>query len=261
MKIDIYYFSGTGNSLWFAREIAEKIEGSNLLSIPKVISNQIEIEGDVIGIVSPIYMYNMPHLVVDFIRTIKKANYIFMVFSGGGSLGGGIKETFKLFKTQNLVLSALFNIPLPSNYTPYGVLSEEEQEKLFENAKNRMGKIINTVQAQASFVDGDNTSFFKTYIHPGILYKLGYSQIPVLDKSFIVSDTCNGCSICEKVCPVNNIEMKDNKPVWNHQCQHCYACLQWCPLQAIESGKRTMGTKRYHHPDVAVKDIIGSSPD
>ena len=53
--------------------------------------------------------------------------------------------------------------------------------------------------------------------------------------------------------------LKDNKPVWNNQCQQCYACLHWCHKESIQAGKKTVGIKRYHHPNIMVKDIIRSS--
>jgi len=261
MKTDIYYFSGTGNSLFVARKISGGIEGSELISIPNIINRKGEITGAVIGIVCPIYMYNMPHLVADFIRKIENADYIFLVFAGAGDLGGGIDETYKIFESKNLALSSLFNLRMPSNYTPYGVYSPEKQNNIFAGIDKKVDKIVDTVKKRGRVIDSANTSLFKTHIFPGLLYRLGYSRINIMDKSFVTDDNCNGCSICQKVCPVNNITMKDDKPVWNNQCQQCYACLQWCPEKSIQVGKKTVGIGRYHNPSVTVKDIINSSAD
>ena len=55
MGTEIYYFSGTGNSLVIARNIAEKTKGT-IISIPSVMNKEsIESDADVIGIVFPIY--------------------------------------------------------------------------------------------------------------------------------------------------------------------------------------------------------------
>jgi len=96
MKTDIYYFSATGNCLSIARKLAEKIGDSRVISIPNIIDRENSISGDGIGIVSPIYMYNVPYIVVDFIKKIKQANYAFMVFAGAGGLGIGLKKTKKI---------------------------------------------------------------------------------------------------------------------------------------------------------------------
>ena len=95
MKTDIYYFSGTGNSLTIAQNLSKKIEYSKIISIPLVINKANNITGEIIGIVCPIYMHNIPCIVVDFIKKIKEAKYLFMVYAGGGELGNGFKATKK----------------------------------------------------------------------------------------------------------------------------------------------------------------------
>jgi flavodoxin len=50
-KTEIYYFSGTGNSLVVARDIAERMEG-NLIAIPSMMDKErITTDADIIGIV------------------------------------------------------------------------------------------------------------------------------------------------------------------------------------------------------------------
>jgi flavodoxin len=49
LNTEIYYFSGTGNSLVVARNIAEKTKGT-LIAIPSVMDKEnIESDADVIG--------------------------------------------------------------------------------------------------------------------------------------------------------------------------------------------------------------------
>ncbi|MCX5780008.1 MAG: EFR1 family ferrodoxin, partial [Firmicutes bacterium] len=74
--------------------------------------------------------------------------------------------------------------------------------------------------------------------------------------SFYVDDKCNGCGICAKVCPVNNIEIVDNRPMWNHHCESCLACFVWCPEKAISGGLLSGKSERYHHPEVKLMDMI-----
>jgi len=260
MKTNIYYFSGTGNSLYIAQQISEKMKGSKLYSIPKALARIKDFRSEVIGIVCPIYMYRIPHIVSELIGRIENAEYIFLVFAGAGELGFGNKETLKVFAANNLKTPSLFNLKMPSNYAPYGATPDDKQKELFSNINNRVNDIVNTVTNRKMVIESTATSFFRTHIFPGVLYRLGYSRIKMMDNNFTIDNSCNGCSICQKVCPVNNIVMKDNKPVWNNGCEQCYACLQWCPNQSIQAGKRTIGVKRYHNPNISMSDIIDSSP-
>lgn len=258
MKNALYYFSGTGNSLVVARKIAESLGNCEIKSIA-MLRNKTEIKGDVIGIITPIYMYNMPHIVADFISKIKTADYIFVVYSGGGELGSGIKATKKIFKEASVQLSAVFNIPMPSNYTPFGCPSEDRRNEILGRVDQKVDDIVSIIRKKAEHYDSGNTSFARSYLYPGPLYKMGYKYISSMDRSFRWDDNCNSCGICAKVCPVENIDMQEGRPVWQGQCQQCFACLQWCPQQAIQYGKKTVGIERYHHPGVALKDMLGES--
>ena len=166
-----------------------------------------------------------------------------------------------MFSTQNIKLSSLFNIPMPDNSTKYGEIPEEEQKKMFNNADKKIKEIVKRVNRKEEHFDNNNTSLFQTYIHPGILYKFLYGSLKKMDKDFTTNKNCIGCSTCQKVCPANNITMKDNKPVWNknNRCQVCLACHDWCPKEAILHPSTKAGIKRYHNPNITVKRIISSS--
>jgi ferredoxin len=45
--------------------------------------------------------------------------------------------------------------------------------------------------------------------------------IPLADRSFQCNEKCNGCGICTRGCPVNNIKMVENRPFWQHHCENC----------------------------------------
>jgi formate hydrogenlyase subunit 6/NADH:ubiquinone oxidoreductase subunit I/flavodoxin len=257
MNTNIYYFTGTGNSLDVARKLGEKIENSKVVSIVQT-ATQDRVASDIIGIVCPIHMFNIPLIVVNFIKKIKSVQYLFIVFAGGGELGSVMKRAQKLCESQNLTLASAFSVTMPSNYTPHGSTPEEKQQECFRNAENKIDEIVKAVVAKKSCIEQGGTSFFKTYIHPGLLYKLGYRLIHSMDKSFFADEYCNGCSICLKVCPAHNITLADKKPQWHNHCLQCYACLQWCPKEAIQNGKKTAGIKRYHHPNVTANDVIKS---
>ena len=264
MKSVLYYFTGTGNTLAVAKRLKAGLGDCELVSIPQVMAGGSEAlpgsAAPVVGIISPIYMYNMPHMVSRFLATVRQPEYLFMVYTGGGELGSGLRKTKNQIRKHGLQLSALFNVPMPSNYTPYGYPTEEEQAERFNAADQKISRIVETVAQRASFFDGNNTSFLRSHVHPGILYQMGYRFISKMDGGFSVDDRCTGCGLCERVCPAGNISMVDGRPVWNHACEQCYGCLQWCPVSAIEYGKGTRGVQRYHHPEVHPREIQASGP-
>lgn len=80
---------------------------------------------------------------------------------------------------------------------------------------------------------------------------------PASDKNYRVMESCNSYSICEKICPVGNIEMNSGKPFWKNNCQQCMACIQYCPQEAIQYGDKTDNKKHYHNPYIRAVDLFG----
>jgi MinD superfamily P-loop ATPase len=80
-----------------------------------------------------------------------------------------------------------------------------------------------------------------------------------MDRAFWVDEKCTAGGICARACPVSNIEMVKDRPVWQHRCEQCFACLHWCPEEAIQFGSNTSSGKRYHQPDVTLADMVRSA--
>ncbi|MBN1413158.1 MAG: EFR1 family ferrodoxin [Spirochaetales bacterium] len=255
MNLTIAYFSGTGNSRFIAENLIEKLPDAELVPIVKVLKDKIPISGK-LGIVCPVYMHRLPHIVCDFIESLDNIPYLFLVGVNAGEIGKVFSLTRELIKQKNIHFQAGFSVRMPSNYLPFGeAVSGEEREALYEKALEKTKVIAETVGKNGSFFDREN-SFFKTRIHPGLMYSMGYKFIQFLDKSFSAGPECNACSLCADICPVDNIEMQDGKPVWKKHCQQCLACLNYCPRDAIQYGKSTFGLSRYHHPKVSAKKLM-----
>ncbi len=280
-KTEIYYFSGTGNSFVVARDIAEKIKG-NLISIPSVMDNErITINADVIGIVFPVYyvgLTNIPLIVKQFVIKLNKIStkYIFAVCTYGGGFGSTLKILDEVIKSQNGRLAAGFGIQMPQNAfkKPF-----ENKTKLYNNWKEK--KLISIYEYVNAKNEGnfDSDGFFTRpivtilellmkshFLKPFFLKSMnrttGFPKgsdltieeiISLMDRSYHTDEKCIGCSTCSKVCPVHNIKIVDNKPVWQHHCENCLACIKWCSQKAIHGyGELPRG---YHHPDVKISDM------
>jgi len=259
MQTKLFYFSGTGNSLDIARRLSEKLDHADLVSIPKTMKTGDIKFSEVTGIVSPIYMHHIPYMVVDFIKKMNDVDYLFILFAGGGEPGDCFNTVRTLFKSQHLNLSSLFSVTMPSNYAPFGYPSEESQKSDFEKAYRKLDEIVKVIKSREPYVERSDTSFMRSKIYPGLLYKIGYKMIKTMDKYYYADQKCDGCGICEQVCPVGNIKILNGKPEWHSNCEQCFACLQWCPQKAIQFGKKTATIERYHNPNISVKAIIDSS--
>ena len=63
MSTEIYYFSGTVNSLVVARDPAEKINGRLIPVMAVTDQNRIQTDATVIGVVFPVYDFKPPRII------------------------------------------------------------------------------------------------------------------------------------------------------------------------------------------------------
>jgi len=258
MKTNLYYFSGTGNSLKIAKDLASELGNVHLINIAKVIDQKQQIKADVIGIVFPVYIWGLPLIVERFAQQLQVSGntYLFSVTTYGGFPANTNIQLKKIFNKKGLHLSAAWGIKMPGNYIPmYGAVSLEKQQQMFDNARTEVLEIAKKIKNSEGGSIKKN-GFLTNWLFSGLIYNFSAKHIPEMAKSFWVNDKCNGCTICQKICPVGNIKMVDNKPIWDNRCEQCLACLQWCPEEAIESGKKTLGRKRYQHPKITIRDLL-----
>jgi len=266
MNIEIYYFSGTGNSLAVARDLAAKMN-ARLIPIATVMDQEsIMTDADRIGIVFPLYDFKPPLIVDKFVEklTCRTAKYLFAVGTYGIAPLKAMKYFAKVLKSHGGNPAAGFAVQMPHNGIGSSLFSQFQYEVMFKNWEVKCEEIVEYVTAgKKGRVETSN--IFTSLIFSGLLVKI----IPLLLKllkqvilkgwkslALIACENCDGCGICYRVCPVNNIKIVDNKPVWSGHCAVCLACFHWCPKQAVKMGDTNMNIKQYHHPQVELSDML-----
>ncbi len=253
----IYYFSGSGNSLVVARAIAAKLGDTKLIHMAHPDAAQPSPNTPRIGLVFPVYIFGLPLIVTRLIEKLKVPAdaYVFAVAAHGGMPCSTLTQAAQLFSKRGLTLAAGFAVTMVDNYTPLGgAMPQEKQKVRFEKAARRIDEICASIQKRERSLHRGWPAV--NWLFSGIMYRRSAPKIPGMDKQFTADSNCNGCGVCEQVCPVANIKMSEGRPVWQHHCEQCFACLHWCPQKAIQYGKNTAGKTRYHHPDVTIKDMM-----
>ncbi|MCL2109680.1 MAG: EFR1 family ferrodoxin [Oscillospiraceae bacterium] len=242
----IFYFSGTGNSLYVAKKLAEGLGSGELYSMAgEPLAGQIGGEGRKVGFVFPSYFGNLPRVVKKFIGEINihPDTYIFGVVTMGAGLGkGSVSALEKALSANGNTLNYGAGILMPGNYIiKYNPMFLGRAAK----ADRRIAKISGEINAGKNLIKKNSLTFDNLY-----------NNIALLDESFFVDEKCTGCGECEKICPVSNIILVENKPKWQHHCEHCVACIHWCPSEAIQYGAKTKGRRRYRNPYIGIDELI-----
>lgn len=241
----IFYFSGTGNSYAVAKQIADHIEGEQVIPLAKFEDFKQCDKAERIGIVFPCYGASAPDIVLDFKNKLfshidKKDKYVFAIVTYAHSPAG----SYLAFKDD---VNAWFKVKMPQNDIYGTVTLKSEKEKAV------LARSVTLIDSFTEDILNKKAKIMYLPI-PGMrfLSKQGYKLVKNMHKDFgktlYADEKCIKCKQCIKFCPVQNITF-DDKPVWGANCVNCCGCVNRCPKEAIQVGKKTQGKSRYVHPD------------
>lgn len=254
----IFYFSGTGNSLYAAKQIAKE-QNTALLSVAEEMrkeGNPFSYEcgkDEPVGFVYPIYAWGPPKIMLDFISKLTLTGeahpYVFAVSTCGDEEGMATELLKKALTAKGIKLASAFTLRMPNNYIPSFDVDPKDLEELKLSDAQRSLLRINSV------IDHRHKDVFD--LLPGSMPKLKtmlvnplFNRFAMGTKKFYATDECTSCGLCESICPVGAIVV-DGKPKWvKKQCTQCLACIHRCPATAIQCGKNTQMRGRYVHPDL-----------
>lgn len=242
----ILYFSATGNCKYVAERIAEATNDKAV----SILSEEAKIQGEVCcGIVTPTYAWGIPSVVEDFLSKNKltiKDDYLYFLATYGTTPGqSGYFANKSLKETSGIEFDAYFSVKMPDTWTPMFDLSDKDKvAKTNENVEPQLDDIISFI------INKQSGNYMKNRVPSiaRIVYRPYYNHMRKT-KKFFVEESCTGCGLCAKKCPVNAIEIEDGKPVWTKdKCVMCLGCLHRCPKFSIQYGNNTKTHGQYKNP-------------
>ena len=249
----IFYFSGTGNTLWSARTIAERINTQyELVNIGgEVEKDEINIEADAVILLFPAYAYGPPLIVSNFLRKARiKTPYFAAFVTYGTSPGGALAAVSRIVRKKEIEMFYFGRIPAVENYIAiFGPPKAKTAEKRLR------WQTESTEEAARSITERKTNSLNTFRPFSSFVFSLFSIALKIFYKWYKVTKTCDGCGICEKVCPVSAVTIKNGKPYFSKKCEHCQGCMNWCPKRAILFVRLGPKTPRYHHPEINVEEM------
>lgn len=245
----ILYFSGTGNSAFLAQELAQRCREKTVSLNEKIKQGDYFLPPlEKLILVLPTYGWRIPRIVEDWLTKadLPSGCRTWFVMNCGSEIGNAPHFNKNLCQKLGLLYLGTAKLVMPENYIAmFSAPEEEEARRIIEKALPALRETAATIFAGRAFQSPGPSLMDrgKSRIINPLFYRFS-----VRSKPFYSKNTCIGCGLCSRLCPVNGIRMRKNRPQWTGACTHCMACICHCPAAAIEYGTKSLGKPRYLCP-------------
>jgi ferredoxin len=262
-NFNIFYFTGTGNTLLLAKDLQSEIRergfDAEIFNMENYEKKNDPIIGENIILMFPVYAYGPPKIVTRFINKIDSSvEKVSLVLNYGLLAVNTYKITAKLLRNKGIRVDYCAGLRMPANYInlynpPKLKTALQRVDRAEKKLKNIAEDILN------GSTNKIKKGMFFLRIPMRIVYSLFLRNADWMGSMFYADDTCSKCGQCLRCCPVLNISMeKDSKPVWNGRCEQCVRCIHICPEKAIQWGLVTRNRRRYINTKIPREELLNN---
>ena len=252
----IFYFSGTGNSEYVARQLADAL-GERLIGMAQAInSGEMHYklaDGEMVGWVFPTYSWGPAPIATAFARKVTidgfgSHTYSYMVTTCGDDIALSAQMWRAELHRRGMHCQMAMSVQMPNNYIllpGFDVDSKDLESRKRSAAVSRIAQVVQATERRSTTDDVVKGSM--PWLKSRLVYPL-FKRYAMSDAGFASqADVCNHCGLCAKVCPNANIKMSaEDTPQWQGNCAMCLSCIHRCPVRAIQYGNQTQKKGRYH---------------
>lgn len=252
----VYYFSGTGNSTFVATTLANFLS-MKLLFIPEVdVANQ-PLPEERILLVFPVYSWGVPPLVSKFIEGLGISFWerikdlglsVDCVMTCGDEVALAPEMITKDLMKVGVTLNSIWSVIMPNNYVllpGFDVDSKELEQNKLKRCERRILEIAQALSRGDRRIDVTRGSL--PWLKTKLIFPL-FKKWGIFPKKWHFTLSCISCARCARICPMLNVTMQEQHPVWGSRCCSCLACYHVCPVHAVEYGNETRKKGQYLFP-------------
>lgn len=247
----IFCYSGTGNCLDMAKNIAKELGDTDIIMMRKYPAVTDVREAKRVGFVVPCYGGGLPGHVERYIHDIKVSPdaYTFAIGQCAAYLGEGLSKIneiipLKYWAKVSHQCTCIWLFPHDLMMPKMGAKEAQARSEYLTS------RIVQDIKA------GKVTA---KKLSKAVLNRAEHAAWPQIARSkgqtLRANDDCIKCGTCAKVCPMGNIKYTGDAVVFGDKCISCCACVQYCPKEAINFGNITKKRERYHNPNVTVEEL------
>jgi len=273
LKLLFLYFSGTGNTDYAAHYLARKLEPLAIEMELRSIEWQPaeEVAGfDLLAIGFPVYAGDSPEFFHDYLGRLPpgEGRGAFVFCTKGAYAAGAVRLNLQRLMARGYVPLDSGSVMMPgtdalSMVSSGSWMARKALDKDYDHLKDADRLAERLALVLSDLRDGRPVEQLRQSLPSGpgpALSDRLWASLYGLSENWTrarlhASEQCEGCGLCARICPVDNIEMLDSRPHFADHCVLCLRCLHACPSESIQIAKLTVGKFRWSGPKGAFKPL------
>lgn len=244
--VDVYCFSGTGNTLLAARALSERLAelGVDVRLRPLERCDPAAVDPSrCVGIACPVAVQSTYPPVWRFVEALPRRRR---------RTGAFLLDTLQMYSGG--ILGPMRHLLQRKGYRPLGAVELRMPGNFYRSAPDEQGdarRVASACDRARTFAEdlADGTANWpRPHVHEWALYAISrafYARGGLVRRMAPLAaeaDRCTRCGLCQRLCPTGSIDYDaDGLPRFADRCVACMRCFSYCPPEAI-----TLGGRDYH---------------
>jgi ferredoxin len=257
--IDLYWFSGTGNTLLVARAMRDEFLAAGVDCTLRRLDDADPTAIDptrTLGLACTVACQTTYPPVWNFVEALPavEGTDAFLVDTMAKASGGILGPMRKAFAERGFTPLGAREIVMPSNFLMKDLNAEKNRRTIAAGQDKARDFARELLAGSATWRP---PSVMQSILCASGRWRSCWWLVRRMNRLSVDESKCTRCGLCERLCPVHNITRPEGLPVFGTECIACQRCPCFCPTGAIRIGK---GKAVYPAP-VSAADILDESRD
>jgi ferredoxin len=266
MRLLFLYFSGTGNTDYVAHYLARKLDSARCeIGVRSLEWQPAEAvrDFDLLAIGFPVYAADSPVFVQETLTRLPpgEGRGAFVFCTKGAYAGRAVPRNLQRLAERGYVPLGGGSVLMPgtdglSMVAKDSWMARKALAKDYDRLKDADRLAEEMARTVQELLDGHPVEALRRPLPRRPLGELSDRTWAALYRAsenycrsrLHADERCAGCGLCARVCPVDNVELRDSRPDFFDHCVLCLRCLHACPQEAIQVARFTVDKFRWRGP-------------